>query len=126
MPDSIFTATLAAFRDRLASLEPAPAGVSSASVSATLALGLLIKVLLVASRRKDFAGDREIVGKLLVDARNKSELLSQLADEDIEAFHQYLDCMRQKKPLDAAIRKAIEVPLNIARTAASGVDLCEA
>jgi formiminotetrahydrofolate cyclodeaminase len=126
MPDSIWTATLASFRDRLASLEPVPAGVSAAAVSAIFGLGLLTKVLLVASRRKDYAGDRELVGNLLEDARNKSELLSQLADEDIEAFHQYLDCMRQRKPIDAAIRKAIEVPLNIARTAASGVELCEA
>jgi methenyltetrahydrofolate cyclohydrolase len=126
MPDSIWTATLAAFRDRLASLEPVPAGVSAAAVSAIFGLGLLTKVLLVASRRKDFAGDRELVGKLLADARSNSEILSRLADEDIQAFHQYLDCVRQKTPVDAAIRKAIEVPLNVARTAASGVDLCEA
>jgi formiminotetrahydrofolate cyclodeaminase len=126
MPDSIWTATLAGFRDRLASLEPVPAGVSAAAVSAIFGLALLTKVLLVASRRKDFAGDRELVGNLLDEARNKSNLLSQLADEDIEAFHQYLDCMRQKKPIDAAIRKAIEIPLNIARIAASGRELCEA
>jgi formiminotetrahydrofolate cyclodeaminase len=126
MPDSIWTATLASFRDRLASLEPVPAGVSTAAVSAIFGLGLLTKVLLVASRRKDFAGDRELVGNLLDDARNKSETLSQLADEDIQAFHQYLDCLRQKKPIDAAIRKAIDVPLQVARIAASGRDLCEA
>jgi len=126
MPDSIWTATLASFRDRLASLEPAPAGVSAAAVSAIFGLGLLTKVLLVASRRKDFAGDRELVGTLLNDARNKSEILSRLADEDIQAFHQYLDCLRQKKPIDAAIRKAIDVPLQVARTAASAVGLCQA
>jgi len=126
MRDSIWTATLAAFRDRLASLEPVPAGVSAAAVTAIFGFGLLTKVLLVASGRKDFAGDRELVASLLDDARNKSELLSQLADEDIEAFHQYLDCLRQKTPVDAAIRMAIEVPLKVARTAACGVDLCKA
>jgi methenyltetrahydrofolate cyclohydrolase len=126
MPDSIWAATLSAFRDRLASLEPAPAGVSAAAVSAIFGLGLLTKVLLVASRRKDFAGDRQFVRNLLEDARDQSALLSQLADDDIEAFHQYLDCLRQKTAVDAAIRKAIEVPLNVARIAASGVDLCEA
>jgi methenyltetrahydrofolate cyclohydrolase len=125
MPDSIWTATLAAFRDRLASLEPVPAGVSAAAVGAIFGFGLLTKVLLVASRRKDFVGDRELVGNLLADARSKSQTLSQLADEDIQAFHQYLDCLRQKKPIDAAIRKAIEIPLNVARTAAAGLDLCE-
>ena len=126
MPDSIWTATLAAFRDRLASLEPVPAGVSAAAVSAIFGLGLLTKVLLVASRRKDFAGDRELVAKLLDDARGKSEILSRLADDDIQAFHQYLDSLRQKTAVDAAIRKVVDVPLQVARAAASGVDLCEA
>ena len=59
--DSIWTNTLAAFRDRLGSLESVPAGVSAAAVSATLGLGLLTKVLEVARKRKDFAGDRDLV-----------------------------------------------------------------
>jgi methenyltetrahydrofolate cyclohydrolase len=125
MEGSIWTATLASFRDRVASAEPAPAGVSAAAVSATLGLGLLAKVLEIASKRKDFAGDRELAAALLDEARTLSQTLSQLADEDIEAFHQYLDCLRRKQPIGAAIRRAIEIPLNIARAAASGFDLCE-
>jgi formiminotetrahydrofolate cyclodeaminase len=125
MSDSIWTATLASFRDRVASAEPAPAGVSAAAVSATLGLGLLTKVLEIASKRKNFSGDRELVAALLDEARTSSQTLSQLADEDIAAFNQYLECLRRKQPTDAAIRKAIEVPLNVARTAASGLDLCE-
>ena len=39
MSDSIWTATLATFRDRVAGLEPVPAGVSAAAVSATFGLG---------------------------------------------------------------------------------------
>jgi formiminotetrahydrofolate cyclodeaminase len=125
MSDSIWTATLASFRDRVASAEPAPAGVSAAAVSATFGLGLLIKVLEIASKRKDFSGDRDLVVALLDEARTSSQTLSQLADEDIAAFNQYLECLRRKEPTDAAIRKAIEVPLSVARTAASGLDLCE-
>ncbi len=125
MSDSIWTATLANFRDRVAGIEPVPAGVTAAAVSATLGFGLLTKVLEIASKRKDFAGDRALVSALLADARGKSGTLSQLADEDIAAFHQYLDCLRQKKPLDAAIRRAIEVPLNVAQIAASGVEICQ-
>jgi len=122
--DSIWTNTLGAFRDRLGSLESVPAGVSAAAVSATLGLGLLTKVLEVARKRKDFAGDRDLVQALLNAARNKSQSLTQLADEDVAAFHQYLDCLRSKQPSGAAIRKAIEVPLHVARTAASGLALC--
>jgi formiminotetrahydrofolate cyclodeaminase len=125
MSDSIWTATLATFRDRVAGLEPAPAGVSAAAVSATFGLGLLTKVLEIASKRKGFTGDRELVRALLDDARNKSQMLSQLADEDIAAFHEYLDCIRRKQPTHVAIRKAIEVPLNVARAAVSGITLCD-
>jgi formiminotetrahydrofolate cyclodeaminase len=125
MTDSIWTAALATFRDRVAGLEPVPAGVSVAAVSATLGLGLLIKALEIASKRKDFSGDRELVATLLHEARNKSQILAHLADEDIAAFHQYLDCLRRKESTSSAIRKAIEVPLAVARASAASVTLCE-
>jgi methenyltetrahydrofolate cyclohydrolase len=124
MSDSIWSAALATFRDRLAGLEPVPAGVSAAAVSATLGLGLLIKVLEIASKRKDFRGDRRLVESLTHDARNKSQILAHLADEDIVAFHQYLDCLRRKESTDAAMKKAIEIPLKIARASAAGLTLC--
>jgi formiminotetrahydrofolate cyclodeaminase len=125
MPDSIWTATLADFRDRVASLEPVPAGVSAAAVTATLGFGLLIKVVEIASRRKNFAGDPQLVRALLTEARTKSQILSHLADDDIAAFHDYLDCLRAKQPMDSATRKTIDVPLNVARAASSGLVLCE-
>ena len=125
MSDSIWMATLAAFRDRLASIEPVPAGVTAAAVSATLALALLSKVLQVTRNHKDFAGDGDLMDTLLEDARNTSMTLSQLADDDVAAFREYLDCMRSKQPTGAALRKTIEVPLNIARTASFGITLCE-
>ncbi len=125
MSDSIWSAALATFRDRLAGLEPVPAGVSAAAVSATLGLGLLIKVLEIASKRKGFAGDRKLVESLVHDARNKSQILAHLADEDVAAFHQYLDCLRRKESTDAAMRRAIEIPLKIARATGSGLALCE-
>ncbi len=124
MSDSIWSATLATFCDRLASLEPVPAGVSAAAVGATLGLGLLVKVLEIAGKRKDFAGDRQLAESLAHDARNKSQILAHLADEDILAFQQYLDCLRRKESTDAAMRRAIEIPLKIARASASGLALC--
>jgi len=124
MSDSIWAASLASFRDRVASAEPVPAGVSAAAVSATFGFGLLIKILEIASKRKDFAGDRELVGSLVKEAGKTSESLANLADEDIAAFRDYLDCLRRKQPTGPAIRKAIEVPLNIARAAESGLLLC--
>jgi formiminotetrahydrofolate cyclodeaminase len=125
MADSVWTATLAQFRDRVASHEPLPAGVTSAAVSATFAVALLCKVLQVTMRHKDFRGDPDLVNGLLRDARDTSEKLSRLADDDVLAFQEYMDCARRKQPMDAAIRKTIEVPLNVARTAAEGITLCE-
>jgi len=125
MADSIWTASLASFRDRVAGLEPVPAGVSAAAVSATFGLGLLTKVLEIARKRKDFTGDRDLVSRLAHEARNKTQVLAHLADEDIVAFRLYLDCLRRRESTDAAIRKAIEIPLKVARAASSGLKLCE-
>ena len=52
------------------------------------------------------------------------QILAHLADEDIVAFHQYLDCLRRKESTDAAMKKAIEIPLKIARASAAGLTLC--
>jgi formiminotetrahydrofolate cyclodeaminase len=125
MSDSIWTAPLEQLRDRMASHEPVPAGVTAAAVSATLAVALLAKVLQVTLRHKDFSGDRELVGALLEDARSLFEILSQLADDDVAAFQEYLDCVRGKQPTGPALRKTIEVPLNVARSASLGIGLCE-
>jgi formiminotetrahydrofolate cyclodeaminase len=112
MQDSIWDSTLAAFRDRLATVESVPAGVSTAGVGAAFALGLLTKVLKIASKRKDFQGDRLFVAALIEDATDESANLSRLAEQDIAAF-------RQRSPA------VIEVPLNIVRGAARGVAICE-
>lgn len=125
MPDSIWSATLEQFRDRMASHEPVPAGITATAVSAVLALALLAKVLQVTLRHKDFAGDRELVSALLDDARNLFGILSQLADDDVAAFQEYLDCVRSRQPTGNALRKTIDVPLNVARSASLGVALCE-
>lgn len=125
MSDSIWPDTLAAFRASLSGTDPVPAGVSAAAVSAAFAFGLIAKVLGVASKRKSFSGDRSLVDSLIGQARDHSEKISQLADDDIAAFEQYLQCVREKKSTEAAMRYAIEVPLNVARTAASGLPLCK-
>lgn len=125
MEDSIWTTTLEAFRDRVAGIEPVPAGVSAAAVTAALGFSLLVKVLEIAVKRKNFAGDRGLVQTLLIDARGLSDTVSRLADEDIAAFHEYLGCLRRKEATGAALRKTIDVPLNVARAATAGLELCE-
>jgi len=103
---SIWPETLASFRDRLAARDPAPAGVTAAAVSATFALALLIKVLDITRHRKSFRGDAHQFEGLIQEAQTQSQRLSQFADDDIAAFHEYL----AGRP-----RQAIEVPLAAAQ-----------
>jgi formiminotetrahydrofolate cyclodeaminase len=125
MSDSIWDTTLASFRDRVASHDPVPAGVTATAVSAVLALALIAKVLQVTLRHKDFTGDRELVSALLDDARNLFGILEHLADDDVAAFQEYLNCVHAGQPSDSALRKTIDVPLNVARSATLGIALCE-
>jgi formiminotetrahydrofolate cyclodeaminase len=131
MQSSIWSATLAAFRDTVGGAEPVPAGVAISAVSASLALALLSKVLRITGSRKDFAGDPDQIERLYEAARRESIELARLADEDVRAFNHYLECLRQAEDepgrdqaIAAAIRKAIEVPMNGARAAVRGLTLC--
>jgi formiminotetrahydrofolate cyclodeaminase len=128
---SLWNTTIGNLRDRVATSEPAPAGVSVSAISASLALALLEKVLRIASHRKDFSGDPQRVADLIIRARQASDILAAYAEEDIAAFDYFLASRRlphesptRHQAIDAALRTAIEVPLKIARTAAEGLDLC--
>ena len=119
MEASIWTGTLAALRDRVAAIDPVPAGVATSAVSASLALALLAKVLAIASKKKSLQEQRQRIDELLHAARAESSQLTSLADEDIQAFHQYLESKHE------AGRKAIEIPMEAARSAVRGLGLCE-
>lgn len=117
MEDSIWTTTLAGFREKAGGADPVPAGVAISAVTASVALALLAKVLAIAGKRKNLSA-------LLDAARTESTRLKDLADDDIQAFNQYMECRRQGRELTAAVRRAIEVPMEAARSAVRGLDLC--
>jgi formiminotetrahydrofolate cyclodeaminase len=135
MPTHVWDSTLDNFRGAAASGEPMPAGVSVSAVSASLAFGLLSKVLKVSGRKKEFSGNLPKLEALLESVRGESKRMMQFADEDIAAFNAYVATTRlphltdaereaRKRAVDAAVQKAIEVPLAAARAAASGIGLC--
>ena len=130
MEASIWSASLAGFRERVAGTDPVPAGVAVSAVTASLALALLAKVLAIAGGRKAFAGDRQRIEALIDAARRESAGLTRLADEDIRVFNSYMDCIRSPKTpereqaMTAAMREAIRVPMDAARSAVRGLDLC--
>jgi formiminotetrahydrofolate cyclodeaminase len=135
MPTHVWDSTLENFRSAAASGEPLPAGVAVSAVTASLAFGLLAKVLKVSGRKKDFAGNLPKLEALLESARSESKRMMQVAEEDMAAFNTYMATARlpqvtdaeregRKRAVDAAVRKAIEVPLAAARTAATGIGYC--
>jgi formiminotetrahydrofolate cyclodeaminase len=125
MPDSVWKSTLENFRGQLASRDPVPAGVSTAAITASLALSLLIKVLEIARNRRDFRGDAGKVEQLLAAVREQSANLAQYADEDAAAFAAYLASRSTpNEPAALLLRKAIEIPLEAARAAAEALKLC--
>jgi len=130
MEGSIWSDTLTEFREKVAGTDPVPAGVALSAVAASLALALLIKVLEITRGRKSFAGDAQQIEGLIDAARRESVELTRLADEDIQVFNRYMDCVRMPKTpereqaMEAAMREAIRVPIDGARSAVRGLDLC--
>jgi formiminotetrahydrofolate cyclodeaminase len=123
---SIGDTTVETFRQEVGASQPVPAGVSIACVSAGLALSLLAKVLDITSRRKDFEGDAERIQILLKEARSESAGFTHLADNDVEAFNEYLERSRahDAEGVQAAMGRAVEVPMEGARAVVRGLDLC--
>ena len=130
MEASIWSATLTEFHDSVGGAHPVPAGVAISAVSASLALALLSKVLRITGGRKDFAGDPQEIATLHEATRRQSAELTHLADEDVRAFNHYLECMHlpeesgRESAMAAAMREATKVPLDAARAAVLGLDLC--
>ena len=134
MPDSIWKSPLERFREQVAQ-GPVPASASVSAVSASLALSLVAMVLKASVKRKGFAGDILRADALADSAQSESARMMRYADDDIAAFGEYLGSLRLPKltaedrarrqlALDAALRKATEMPLDAARVAAHGIDLC--
>jgi formiminotetrahydrofolate cyclodeaminase len=98
----------ALYRD-LAAPKPAPAGVTAAAVCARLGIALLIKVLEIAGKRKNFAGDPKKLRELIEAAQRESAKLAEAADEDILADRE---------------QRRSAVPMKAAQAAEAGVALC--
>jgi methenyltetrahydrofolate cyclohydrolase len=114
MSASIWSGTLAEFRDRVRGTDPVPAGVSILAVTASLALALIAKVLRIKHAEQT----------LLDAVERESAQLAELADKDVGAFERYLECVRSKHPKDDAMRDAIRVPMDAVRSVLRGMELC--
>jgi formiminotetrahydrofolate cyclodeaminase len=101
--------------------------VSAAALSAALALRVLRSVVEIASRKQPQESVELPLADLMRTAESVSERLLRLAAEDGIAYAAYIEARGQHGPqVQAALRRAIETPLESARSAAVGVDLCVA
>jgi formiminotetrahydrofolate cyclodeaminase len=95
--------------------------VAAAALSASLALRVLKSVLEVVARKHDSARPRELIAA----AGEAAERLVELAAADGAAYAAYMQARRERSPeVQAALRIAIDTPLNVARAATGGIDLC--
>ena len=125
MKSTVSKSTIGSLRGHIAGAkDPIVAGVAVSAVSAGLGMALSALTLKVASRRKDFAGDRARLAKLLKRANQESARLARYADKDIAAYQNYRDSLKRKRGIEAALRRIIETPLEAASSAVRGLDLC--
>lgn len=136
IPDcALSQVTLEHFRREAAGQQPMPAGVAIAAVSGGFALGLVAKVLAIVARRNPLPEPAARLEPLAAGAQSASQRMMQLAGEDIAAFEGYLTARRlphstepereaRQQGIDAAVQRAIDLPLAAAQEAAAGVQLC--
>ncbi|HEY1241311.1 MAG TPA: cyclodeaminase/cyclohydrolase family protein [Bryobacteraceae bacterium] len=135
MPPSVWESNLEEFREKVSSADTSVAAVAVATVSAASALGLIVMVLEIIGKRKDFKGDRHRLEALVEAAREESDRLARYADEDPAAYAAYMRARQLPKNTDderrarsramaAALRRATDVPLAAARTAVAGLNIC--
>jgi formiminotetrahydrofolate cyclodeaminase len=132
MTQSVWDLKLGEVRDRMIAGGPMPGGVALSTVVASLALGLVAMVLKVTAARRDFAGDRDRLDWLRQRASDEARRIGEYGDADIAAYEAYLAALRiprdradeRRTAVRAALRRAIEVPMEAARAITGAIELC--
>jgi len=135
---SLWVATAADLRDRVASTDPTPGGGSVSIVTATLGLALIQKGVVVSLKKSaaDTARHQKLL-ELNLAISTSIVSLSALADADSLAFRSYLEAgaLPQTTEGEVALRraarearmvKATQIPIESAARMGTGVELGEA
>jgi formiminotetrahydrofolate cyclodeaminase len=120
LPDSLWSLSLAAFRDALAADRPTPSCGGAAAVSASLGLSLVLMALRISQRHQAQPAQAPLIarGQALLDR------LARHADADASAFQGYVAARRDEaaEP-EQALRDATAVPLAAAHACRDALDL---
>lgn len=119
LPRDIPSASIASFLDRLADGSPTPAGGSAIALVTATAAALVAMVARVAVARTGEAAVREIVEAA---DRCRRQALA-LVTEDANAYAAVIDARRAGTGVDAALTRATETPLLLARTSGLVLEL---
>lgn len=125
---------LVEFLERLASVEPTPGGGSAAALAGALAAALVSMVCRLTLGREKFAAVAVDMLRTLDRAEGLRQRLIQAVDDDARAYEGVLAACRlprgselekqaRSAAIQAALREAIRVPLNVARDCAELVDM---
>lgn len=123
------------FLDALASGAPTPGGGGAAAVAGAMAAALVSMVCNLTLGRQRYAAVADEMQALLAQAETVRSELQQLADDDVAAFTRLsaayklprvtdADVATRRDAIQAALRRATDVPLRTARAAAAVLPLC--
>jgi len=124
-----------AFLDALASGAPTPGGGGAAAVAGAMAAALVSMVCNLTIGRQRYADAESEMREILDRAETLRAELQQLAEEDVAAFNRLsaayklprltdADVAIRRDAVQAALKRATEVPLRTARAAAAIMPLC--
>jgi methenyltetrahydrofolate cyclohydrolase len=133
--DQSFDAPVSTFLDQLASNAPAPGGGGAAALGGAMGAALVSMVCNLTVGKKRFADVEDEMRTMLDRAEALRYELQQLAEADVEAFNRLSaayklprvtesDTAIRRDAIQESLRRATEVPLRAARSAAAILPLC--
>lgn len=127
--------TVRQFADELASGEPVPGGGSTAALAGALGAGLVSMVCNLTIGREKFRDAEPAMKAVLADSEELRLRLLELLEADTQVYSKVIGAYRlprataeekqaRTRAIQAALRAAADVPLEVARLSARVVDLC--
>ncbi len=101
------------FVDELSTDSPAPGGGSAAALMGALAAALNSMVANLTVKHRKSRQYWDLMRKLAPSAQRHKDALLNAIDEDTEAFNRWMEASRSGGNVQAAVEKAIEVPLKV-------------
>ncbi|MEF8848358.1 MAG: cyclodeaminase/cyclohydrolase family protein [Candidatus Thermoplasmatota archaeon] len=124
------------FLDELASKSPAPGGASVAALSGSLSSALSSMVCNLTLGKEKYQDAQEDIKKALENSEKLREEITQLIDEDTNAFNDVIKAFKmpketeeekklRKKAIQKGYKKAAEIPLKTAEKCEKILDIAE-